>query len=278
MRDCVKAVRRGTPRMTLVRAVRSEALRMRRSLLAGVHVACALGAGVACGAYFSVAPWDPLFGADAYLQCLGALMPLMAGIVCGLAMDAERQAGGLANLMGVPSRTLALMAKLTTLVLAGAGALALAVGVFGVALHAAGRLAACADTLALAWAGAVLGSAVLYVLMVALSLRFGRNVAIAVGAAGTFAAFLSVGGLAHGLMTGELTAASTTVLGWLPFAWPARLASLAIEGRIALGTSACTSIVSSGYVVGLVAACAFVAALCALVMWFGSFEGGRSDA
>lgn len=68
------------PRMGLGRALRSEALRLRRSPLVALHAACGLAGGVVCGAYFSVAAWDPALGADAYVQLLGAMMPLMAGI------------------------------------------------------------------------------------------------------------------------------------------------------------------------------------------------------
>lgn len=87
-----------TPRMTLSRALLSEALRLARSPLTAVHLVCGLAAGLACGEYFSVARWDPALGADAYVQFLGALMPLMSAIVCGLAVDEERAAGRLANL------------------------------------------------------------------------------------------------------------------------------------------------------------------------------------
>ena len=115
-----------TPRMTLSRALLSEALRLARSPLAAVHLACGLAAGLACGEYFSVARWDPALGADAYAQFLGALMPLMSAIVCGLAVDEERAAGRLANFTAVPSRGRAVAAKL--LALAALGAAALAVG------------------------------------------------------------------------------------------------------------------------------------------------------
>ena len=101
-----------TPRMTLPRALLSEALRLARSPLAAVHLACGLAAGLACGEYFSVTRWDPALGADAYAQFLGALMPLMSAIVCGLAVDEERAAGRLANLTAVPSRGRAVAAKL----------------------------------------------------------------------------------------------------------------------------------------------------------------------
>ena len=117
-----------TPRMTLSRALLSEALRLARSPLAAVHLVCGLAAGLACGEYFSVARWDPALGADAYAQFLGALMPLMSAIVCGLAVDEERAAGRLANLTAVPSRGRAVAAKLLALAALGAAALAVALG------------------------------------------------------------------------------------------------------------------------------------------------------
>lgn len=120
-----------TPRMTLPRALLSEALRLVRSPLTAVHLVCGLAAGLACGEYFSVTRWDPALGADAYAQFLGALMPLMSAIVCGLAVDEERAAGRLANLTAVPSRGRAVAAKLLALAALGAGALAVALGVFG---------------------------------------------------------------------------------------------------------------------------------------------------
>ena len=108
-----------TPRMTLSRALLSEALRLARSPLAAMHLVCGLAAGLACGEYFSVTRWDPALGADAYAQFLGALMPLMSAIVCGLAVDEERAAGRIANLTAVPSRGRAVAAKLLALAALG---------------------------------------------------------------------------------------------------------------------------------------------------------------
>ena len=200
-----------TPRMTLSRALLSEALRLARSPLAVVHLVCGLAAGLACGEYFSVARWDPALGADAYAQFLGALMPLMSAIVCGLAVDEERAAGRLANLTAVPSRGRAVAAKL----------------------------------LALA----------------------------ALGAAGMLLAFFSVGGLAHGLMTGELTGALATPLNWVPLAWPARLGSLGVEAFIDAARAAGPLLTTA--LAGLVLT---LAAAAVLLAWFCRFEDGRADA
>lgn len=265
-------------RATLPRALRSQLLRLSRSPIAAVHAACGTAAGAACGAYFACAPWDPSLGADAYAQLLGAMMPLMAGIVCGLAVDEERVAGGLANLTGAPSRARAVLALYGALVLMGAATLALAFGLFAAILAAAGALAVGAGAIALSWAGCVLGSLPLYALALVLSLRFGRNVAIGAGAAGLALAFLSVGGLAHGLMTGELTGAyGAGALGALPFCWAARLGSLGIEGAIAAsGTAEAVAVRAAGALTGTAAALASLACATALPIWFRHFENGET--
>ena len=259
--------------MTLLQALRSEAMRLARSPLAAVHLVCGLAAGLVCGAYFSVARWDPALGADAYAQFLGALMPLMSAIVCGLAVDEERAAGRLASLTAVPSRGRAALAKWIALSLMGAGALAVALGVFGAVLAASGRLPLGPAPLAAAWAGIVLGSLPLYALGLGVALRLGRNAAIGVGAAGTLLAFFSVGGLAHGLMTGELTGALATPLSWVPLAWPARLGSLGVEAFIDVARAAGPLLTTA--LAGLVLA---LAAAAVLLAWFRRFEDGRADA
>ena len=268
------------PRMGLGRALRSEALRLRRSPLVALHAACGLAGGVVCGAYFSVSAWDPALGADAYVQLLGAMMPLMAGISCGLAVDEERRAGRMANLTGAPARGSAILAKWAALVAMGAAALALAVGTFAALLALAGRLTLGAGPLALSWALCVLASAPLYALLLALALRLGRNAAIGVGAVGPLCAFFSVGGLAHGLMTGELTgAAPGGVFALVPFAWPARLASLGVEAAIAAPRPGLAAQVANATLVtGTASALLCAAGACALALWFRGFEEGKADA
>lgn len=269
----------GKTRMTFPRALRSELLRLPRSPIAVAHAVCALAAGSACGAYFSAAPWDPSLGADAYVQFLGALMPLMAGIACGLAVDEERRAGRLANLLAAPSRRTAVLAKLAALWVAAALTLAAAVALFGCILALAGRLALPPSSLASSAGGLALGSLPLYALSLALSLRFGRNAAIGVGAAGMLVAFFSVGGLAHGLMTGSLTGAMPAgVLGAVPFCWAARLGSLGVESAITAAAGSAEAV--SAAAAWLVPACAALCVLAstALAAWFERFEEGRGDA
>ena len=263
-----------TSRMSLWRAVLSECVRLRRSPLIALHLACGLIAGVACGAYFGVAPWDPRLGTDAFVQLIGSLMPLMVAIVCGLDVDGEREASGLANLLAVPSRRIALAARVLVLWLLGFIAVAVALGSFSAVLGAFGRDGFSAGVYARAAVGMAAGSLVLYVVSVWLALALGRNAAIGVGAAGLACALFAVGGLAHGLVTGELTAASSGVLGYVPFAWAERLGSLLVELGMATG-AALRAVIWQLEVTSVFALAVTAITLIALLAWVGSFEEGR---
>lgn len=263
-----------TSRMSLWRAAISECVRLRRSPLIALHLACGLIAGIACGAYFGDAPWDPRLGADAFVQLVGALMPLMVAIVCGLDVDGEREASGLANLLAVPSRRIALAARVLVLWLLGVIAVAVALGSFSVMLGAFGRDGFSAGVYARAAVGMAAGSLVLYVASVWLALALGRNAAIGVGAAGLACALFAVGGLAHGLVTGELTAASSGVLGYVPFAWAERLGSLLVELGMATGAGL-RAVIWQLEVTSVLTLAVTAIALIALLAWVGSFEEGR---
>ncbi len=263
-----------TPRMTLPRALLSEALRLARSPLTAVHLVCGLAAGLACGEYFSVARWDPALGADAYAQFLGALMPLMSAIVCGLAADEERAAGHLANLTAVPSRGRARRGEAARPLRRSArarwpwrsacsGPCSPSPGACRsgpLRLRPPGRASCWAACPSTRWGLGV-------------ALRLGRNAAIGAGAAGVLLAFFSVGGLAHGLMTGELTGALATPLSWVPLAWPARLGSLGVEAFIDAARAAAPLLTTA--LASLVLA---LAADAVLLAWFCRFEDGRADA
>ena len=92
-------------RVTFAHALSSEAARLRRSPLVWLHAVLATVLGGLAGAYFAFSAWDSLMGTDAFFQLLGAGAPLLAGIACGLAADAEQRAGEGANLLGAVSYT-----------------------------------------------------------------------------------------------------------------------------------------------------------------------------
>lgn len=254
-------------RITLGRAMRSEAVRLRRSPLVWLHSVLAVALGGLAGGYFAFSAWDSLLGADAFVQLLGAGAPLLAGISCGLAADAEQRAGDGVNLLGVSSRRCALAAKTVMLLVLGFLAAMLAVGLFCAVLVLAGRPVPELSALVLAVLGIAGGSACLYVIFLPVALKWGRNLSIGLGALGFIAAMALMGGLANGLVTGTLSGAlGVNMVVALPFAWPSRLASLPLEASIAAGAGATeqAQALMQAYV-GVAAACAVATVVLVLV-------------
>ena len=250
-------------RITLRMALRSELTRMHRSPLIPLHLVLALALGGLAGAYFGTTPWDPQLSCDAFFQLLGAGAPLLVGLSCGLAIDAEREAGGCVNLLGAPSRRRALAAKGIVLLAMGAAAAALASAVFCGLMAACGRSLPGFIVLMRAVFGIVAGSAVLYALSLVVALKWGRNASIGLGTIGLMVALASIGGLMNGLVTGTLSGAMPAgVLAFVPFSWPCKLASLCIELAIA-GSGVIAG--SAAQVPVIVGSLGTVASACAIV-------------
>lgn len=224
----------GARRTAFMAMARSELLRVRRSPLVALHAALAAAIGLAAGLYFAATPWDSLLAYDAFVQLLGAGASLLAGISCGLSLEAERDAGDYANLSGHPSRRKAFCAKGVVLLAMGSLACLCALLLFVGALAFAGKPVPSAGIVALSFVALTGASAALYAISIVVALRWGRNAAIALGALGFMTALASLGGLGNGLVTGTMSASlAPLALMTVPFTWPARLASLSVEVPLA---------------------------------------------
>lgn len=102
-------------------------------------------------------------------------MPLMAAIVVAINIETEREAGDMANLLGIPSRRLGLAAKVLVLWLLGLLTLALAALAYCLSVALAGGTGAQITAVALATLGMAGGSLCLYLFSIALAPRLGRN-------------------------------------------------------------------------------------------------------
>ncbi|MDO4443261.1 MAG: ABC transporter permease [Slackia sp.] len=268
--------------LSFSRALHAEWLRLRRSSLIALHAALSLALGLAAGLYFAMTPWNSLLGYDAFVQLLGAGAPLLAGIACGLAIDVEREAGEYANLLGQPSRRCALAAKGMMLLMLGALPCLCAIALFVGVMAAAGRPLPDPAAIAASFIGVVAGSIVLYALLIAAALAWGRNAAIGLGALGFMCALASLGGLGNGLVTGTLSAAlAPFFLMAVPFVWPTRLASLAVElfiaktGAIPGAVEAFDALLHNAYISVSLCLVGTVAIVGALLAGANRFEGAH---
>ncbi|MFD0705315.1 ABC transporter permease [Alloscardovia venturai] len=259
--------------MTLWGTLQSQIVRFHRSPLLWFHITSALILPLLCGFYFAVSPWNPLMGTDAYVQTLGALMPLAICIVIAFDIEIERQAGELTTLLAAPSRALSMLGKLFAYALLGLATLAACYAIFIGILSGYGRDIPSLSSLTLSCVVLWLGSLLLYPFALWSALKLGRNVTIAIGAVLSAIAILSLGGLAHGLVSRQLTAAqSPTIVYALPMAWPTRMGSLALEHGINAHVSLQPLLTHTG--IALASVLILTAILC---VWIGSYEDRKRE-
>lgn len=239
--------------MSLAGTIHSECLRLRRSILIPMHLIIAVAVGLCAGLYFAFAPqWNSLLAGDAFLQLLGQASILLISLSTGFSIEPERDAGGYATLLGVPSRRLAFVGRAIVLCTLELAATAIATGVFFAILKFAGRALPPLWALTAAVVGIVWGGIFMVIVLIWTTLRFGRNLTIGIGLVGFFIAIASQGGVANNLVSGQLTANITAGFTlWIPVVWPAMFASTPVEITIASqipGGSAQSGILSNLYI------------------------------
>lgn len=219
--------------MTFFGSFLSQCVRLKRSPLLWFHIFCATVPALACGSYFAHSHWNSLLGTDTFMQIIGAFMPFAVTIVMSFDIDTERQTGELSAFLGVPSRVKSVLGKLCAYLVLCAVTLASATGIFTALLSLEHREIPHISTLALSVLALIVGSIILYPLALWCTLATNRNATIALGTVFSLVAIGSLGGLAHSLVSGQLSTAQSSPLSFaLPMTWPARMTSVVIEHGI----------------------------------------------
>lgn len=246
----------------LLRWMRSDLVKWRRTPIPWLHVFTPILGACLFLWYFSFTGGNtknPMGKLSGYFEVLSFVFPTLIGLICGMTAAQEEQAGGFqVMLCGLRSRAAACAGRLFLLLLFGAGSVALAAGLFAVSFRSAPVWFYFREALAV-WGGNVF----LYVLHLFVSLRFGRSASIGLGVAGSLISALMLTGLGDGI--------------WLfvPWAWSVRLCdSLVVQMGNASASAAMSAVLRSGTLVAAIVSCA---ALAALLVWFGRWEGTRQE-
>lgn len=245
------------------RLLKSEAIRLERTPLLWVHlIVPLLGAAVFLG-YYSFSGWGSAAKVQAYLQVVSCSWPFLCGIICALAEEMEAE-GGWQNFLILPQRKYqALLAKWLVLLVAGFMACLLAVVGFAAVYRffpegTVFPFSVYLQEAVLIW----LGQAVVYLLHLALSLRFGKTVSIGVGTAGSLLAFLMLTGLGDGIWM------------FFPWAWSCRGCSYLLLYAAGSGQNFTLSpSVKMGGIFCLVMGLVLTAVI---FVWFSHYEGRRN--
>lgn len=216
------------PRVTLLRCLRAELLKLRGSRMIAIHLAIAVGVPLAFVAYYAASgTLAPAAKLSAFVQVVACGMTFVAGFIAGFAAEDEWAATRLQAVLGAPSRVRAAAAKLLVYLGFALACLALALCVFVVGMSLVGQPVWAVPTVAVSDGGLAglgllvaqfalifLGSVPCYVLAFWVSLAFGRNAGFGLGILGLLVALLLLTGLGDGIWP------------YVPWAWPERLAAM----------------------------------------------------
>lgn len=249
--------------MQLLRLLRADLQKLRRTPLLWMHLALPLLGAALCYFYCRTSPLDPLQKVSLYLQLLAIAFPLLCGLVCSLAAEQEAQAGRFYPLLTASTpKFLAFFSKLLLLSLLGLGASLLAVGGFGLLFRTLPGGAVLPPGFYMQAGALLFGSnLLLYLLHLVLGLRLGGGASIGLGIVESLVSALLLTGLGDGV--------------WplVHCAWGIRLTGIALHR--AAGSPVFQALLPEWRLALPLICCVTAAALVLALCWFTRWQGGR---
>jgi len=251
----------------LWRHLRADGYKLKGSSLLWAHLIVPL-IGAACMImYYRHGRYGQLQLYTQYMELIAFVLPLVVGMICGLAALQEKQAGSFQVILGAQSRGASYVSKLLLLVLMGAFSIFFTILAFVWGMKVVLNVPDIRYGLFLeggAWL--VAGSILLYTLHLFLSFTFGIAASSLVGGAGLLVTALMV------------TALGDELWMFVPWAWSVRIA--AYEGLLVwegIDHALQTKLAGELKVGMLALCCTLILVIFLSIYWFRQWEGSKSD-
>ncbi|MBW9151235.1 lantibiotic immunity ABC transporter MutG family permease subunit [Clostridium estertheticum] len=181
--------------IALLRCIKSDFYKLRHTSIPWIHLLIPLAGAIMFLAYYRVSSWDTVKKITGYLETLAIAFPLLIGIISGIVIEQEEQAGNFQTLLcNTKSKNTTYLSKLIVLLLLGSFSIILAVGIFALGFQTMPNI------FYLKAAGAlVIGNVFLYILHVFISLQFGKGASTGLGIAESLISALMITGLGDGV-------------------------------------------------------------------------------
>ncbi|MBX4263956.1 lantibiotic immunity ABC transporter MutG family permease subunit [Clostridium estertheticum] len=247
--------------IALLRCIKSDFYKLRHTSIPWIHLLIPLAGAIMFLAYYRISSWDTVKKTSGYLETLAIAFPLLIGIISGIVIEQEEQAGNFQTLLcNTKSKNTTYLSKLIVLLLLGSFSIILAVGIFALGFQTMPNI------FYLKAAGAlVIGNIFLYILHVFMSLQFGKGASTGLGVAESLISALMLTGLGDGVWR------------FIPSAWSVRFCDYLVfkftyHSVNSYATQAALD-TKQGLFIMLFAICiAFAISL----FWFKKWEGRKS--
>jgi lantibiotic protection ABC transporter MutG family permease subunit len=244
--------------LTLIRCIRSDCLKLRRTFMLPIHFIAPALVSVLFLAYYSVSPWKTESKLSGFLEFIAVSFPLIIGLISAKSIEQEGQAGSFQNMLcGIKSRSIVYLSKLILLFVLGSISVLLAVGIFGTFFKVAPAVFYLKAIGIL-----IISNVFLYVLHQFVSLQFGPGASIGLGIAESLISALALTGLGDGKWY------------FIPCTWGARLCDYLVyiwsnPVSFAMGNA---EIVKGILIAGISSTIAIIAS----IIWFRNWGGRKT--
>lgn len=245
--------------VSIIRCWKAEYQKYKHSILLYMHIIIPIIGASVFAAYYHIANWELTIKISGYLEMLAVAFPFLIGIIVGLAVQIENQAGHFLLLLGtIPSRTATYMGKLGFLIFCALEAIFLALGMFAVLYRNA------PITLYIKAGFLLLITMIpIYLIHLFVGMNFGKGASMGLGILGSFVSALMITGLGD------------AVWKYIPWAWGVRAMDYTVLAWASpwLYTQAKADFFSGMMILVYCTICLLIVSL----IWFHSWEGGKNN-
>ncbi|MDO5410637.1 MAG: lantibiotic immunity ABC transporter MutG family permease subunit [Lachnospiraceae bacterium] len=244
---------------SIIRCLRAEFLKCKHSPVLYLHLLVPIIGAVVFAGYFRISSWNVVTEISAYLEVLAVAFPFLIGIIIGMIVQIENQAGHFQLMLGtIPSRSAAYIGKLAFLLISAMGATVLALGTFCMIY---GKISL--SFYIKAWLFLIATILPLYLIYLFIGMRFGKGACMGLGIAGSLISALMITGLGDAVWKYIPWAWSVRTMDYLVLAWNKPDTMQLVQADFATGI----------WIAVLFSICSFVASL----IWFRYWEGGKNN-
>lgn len=241
------------------RCMRAEFQKYKHSPLLYVHLFFPVLGALLFAGYYHISNWSTITKISAYLEILAVAFPFLIGIIVGMVVQTEKQAGNFQVLLGsTPSRGAVYMGKLCFLLVGAILGIILTLCIFSILFREE-------QAILYVKAGCRLSITVipLYLIHLFVGLHFGKGASLGLGIVGSLLAALMITGLGD------------KVWHYVPWAWGVRSMDYIV---LAWYQPDWYAQIAHDYVAGMRwAIFCTCALLVASFLWFQRWEGGKSN-
>lgn len=177
--------------ITLFRCIKSDFYKLKHTPILWFHVLIPLAGAFLFLSYYSFSNFKTISKISGYLEALAIAFPVLIGLMSGMVIEQEEQAGNFQMLFSSTKfKTVTYLSKLIVLLLLAAFSVAIAIGVFALGFKNAEPM-----FYVQAAAGLFVGNIFLYILHILISLWLGKGASIGLGIAGSLISALMLTGL-----------------------------------------------------------------------------------